>query len=539
MPAAAELEVDCLAAGLWRGLARELLLDRHRDLLEPLRFLAPGELPPPAPAPAVDRVELARALAITNAAYGHPRAAELAQKLADPATRVVATGQQTGLLGGPLLAFAKAAAATRWAEALEARGEPAVAIFWMATEDHDWSEVAEAFVPGDDGPLRLALGADPEPLAPVGMRTLGAGVERVHAELAARYPRPWSQPTLARLARWWRPDARFGEAFARQLAGALGARTPLVVDAMLPELKRAEAPFMLRLVERRFELDAAFAARERELAGRGFAPQVAPAPGASPLFLLRGGARRRVEWRGGERFALRGAKSEAPVAELLATLADNPAVVSPGALARPALQDAVFGTTLQVLGPGELAYLPQAAAVHELLGLAAPWTTLRPAALVVDARARERLAALDLGLVELLADPDAAERRLGARAGGGFVAPVRERILALVDELETPATALDPALARAHAKTRRTVGRALERLAGKAERAAARRDGVAAGRFAALVRSLRPGGRPQERTLCAAHFELRWGERFGAALVDGLELDPRRLSIVDPDAGRR
>ena len=42
-------------------------------------------------------------------------------------------------------------------------------------------------------------------------------------------------------------------------------------------------------------------------------------------------------------------------------------MVSPGVLARPAIQDAVLGTTIQLVGPGELAYMAQAAVTHAVL----------------------------------------------------------------------------------------------------------------------------------------------------------------------------
>lgn len=535
------LDVDCLAAGLTTGFARDLVAGGARELLSPLRFLAPGELPDGAP-PAVDRRELAAALAVANAAYGHPRAAELAARLADPATRVVVTGQQTGLLGGPLLGYVKAAAAVRYAEALSARGEPAVAIFWMATEDHDWAEVASATFPGVDAAATYGLGDDPQPLAPVGLRTVGAGIAPILAALAARYPQPWQRAQLERLAGWWRPEARFGEAFARQMTGTFGGRAPLLLDALLPELKRAEAPHLARLVERRRAFAAELAAREAAIVGRGFALQIAPQPGASPLFLLRGGERRRIEWRGDDRFVLRGdggGRTAEPVDALLATLADNPAVVSPGALVRPAIQDAVLGTHLQVMGPAELAYLAQGGAAYATLATAAPWSALRPQALLLARRDRERLAALGATLAELLGDRDALERRLGEGAGGGFVAAPAAEIAARLAALAAPAVALDPALARPHAKTVRTVERALERFARKAALTAARRDEATRDRFARLSAVVRPNGKPQERVVAAAHFLLRFGEAFGAALLDGLRLDPRRLSVIDPggDAG--
>lgn len=525
--------VDLVAARRLGGLAAALLDGRGRDLLAPLGFLgdfAPLALPPPR----VDRAELARGLAVANAAYGHPRAAELAGKLADPATRVVTTGQQTGLLGGPLLSLVKAAAAVRWAEALEAAGQPAVAVFWMATEDHDWAEVARTSFLTPGGPRTFTLGDDPAPLAPVGTRAVGPAVAPLLAELHDAFPSPWFAAWLDRLAAWWRPDARFGEAFGRQLVATLGGRSPLVLDALLPELKAAERPYLARLVEGRAELDRAIAAREAEVVARGHTLQVAPQPGVSPLFLLRRGERRRIEWRAEAGFALRGADGVEPVSALLETIADNPAVVSPGVLARPAIQDAVLGTSVLVLGPGETAYLPQAAPAYALLGIAAPTLALRPQAVVLDGRQREHLDQLGLGLADLLGDPATARRRLGERAGGGFVEPVRARIAALADELRAPALALDATLGKPFEKTRESLDRALEAFAAKVASAAARRDELAAQRLDHLLETLLPGGAFQERTLSAAYFPGRYGEGFGAALVDQLGLDARRLNVVDP-----
>ncbi len=537
MPTSDLLDVDCLAAGLARGFARALLAGEAGDLLAPLRFLTPGELPGGEPRP-VDRAALARGLAVANASYGHPRGDELAAKLADPRTRVIATGQQTGLLGGPLLGYVKAAAAVRFAEALEARGEPAVAVFWMATEDHDWGEIAHAEFPRRDGLRRLSLGDDPQPLAPVGLRTVGAGIDAVLTSLRGLYARPWAVAMLDRLAALWRPEARFGEAFARQMVATFGARSPLLLDAMLPELKRAERPHLARLVAERAALDRRFGEREAEITRRGFALQVPAQPGASPLFMLRGEARRRIEWRGEDRFALRGARGEHPVAELLAAIEENPAVVSPGALARPAIQDAVLGTHLQVMGPGELAYLAQAAAVYDTLGGTAPLTSLRPSALVLTRRQRARLESLGIELSELLADPAAVERELGARRGGDFVAPVAAEIARRVEALGAPAREIDRGLERPHAKTLRTVERALGRFADKVARAAARRDEDAHRSFSSLRDACLPGGAPQERVVAAAHFGLRYGDGFGARLLDGLRLDPRHLSLVDPEEER-
>lgn len=538
--AAAPLEVDLIAHGLVKGMPAAWLAGKETDLLAPLRLLTPGTLPEMSPSH-VDRRAIAEGLQRANQAYGHARAAELAAKLADPATAVVVGGQQTGLFGGPLLALVKAATAVRYAEALEAAGRPAVAIFWMATEDHDWAEVESATFLGPTGLLRLGLGDDPSPLAPVGARTIGPEIESLLAALAASFPNERFAAWRERLAAWWAQGGHFGDAFARQMIALLGARAPLMLDSMLPELKVAERPLLAALIARRTEVEAAYTAADARVLARGFDLQVAPQRGASPLFLWRDGARRRIEWSGDDGFRLRGAPGSGaaePVTGLLAALAGDPGLVSPGVLARPAVQDAVLGTTLQVMGPGETAYLAQAAAVYPILGVAAPWTALRPQVLVFDRRQREHLAELGAGLAELLFAPEAIAHRLAALAGGGFVANQRQAAGELIDGLRGPAIALDPTLEKPWTKTRETVLGALDAFSAKVEAAAARRGSVAQQRFDQLRQATRPEGGLQERVISTAWFAGRYGEIFGEAVLDQLTLDPRRLVLVDPNADR-
>ena len=561
------MRVDLVAAGLLPPLPRAFLGGSDLDLLAPLRFLAPGQLPSLPSTPAVSapagagaagagsRAELAAALLASNRSYGHLGADGACKRLADPATRVVVAGQQPGLFGGPLMTFAKLVAAARWAAALEAAGEPAVAVFWVATEDHDYAEVASATVLAADGPRSFDLGPDTQPLLPVGMRALSPAVTEVLRAIAEAVPGERYAEWLRTLARWYQPDARFGEAFCRVMAHMLGSRCPLLLDAMHPALKQAEKPWLARLIERRGQLAAALARQDAAVQARGYELRVHPQPGASPLFLLRHGQRRRIEWRGDEGFALRGtdgmdrtagadatagtdgkagAGGVGGVGELLRILAENPAVVSPGVLARPAVADAVLGTTLQVLGPGELSYMPQAAAVYGVLEIAAPYVALRPQTLVLDSGKAQHLEAAGLTLADLLGDRSHIDRTLAERAGGDFVAPVRGRIAAALDELRAPALEADPNLERPLAKTREQVLRAVDLFAEKAMPSLARRDELQSRRVEALRHLCLPGGKPQERVICAAHFQGKYGDRLAASFWEQLELDPTRLAVILP-----
>ncbi|MEO1365656.1 MAG: bacillithiol biosynthesis BshC, partial [Acidobacteriota bacterium] len=276
------------------ALPRAFYAGADRDLLEPIALFDPaGDVPPPAAGGlTAPRPEVARALGDANRSYGHPRADELAAKLADPETRVVVTGQQPGLFGGPLLALSKTLAAIKHAEALEARGVPAVAVFWVATEDHDWAEIARATFLDRQGPTDLELGDDTEPLRPVGRRALGASMPALAERARELFFGEHALRRLERILDIHSADTTVGDAFIRTMLEVLGGRAPLYLDAQLPALKGLQRPLLRALIERRSELDAAYAEADAAVTERGYGLQVTPQPGVSPLFLERDDERR-------------------------------------------------------------------------------------------------------------------------------------------------------------------------------------------------------------------------------------------------------
>ena len=82
---------------------------------------------------------LARTLAERNRSWGNPVDAELDswRRGAD----AIVTGQQPGLLGGPLLTLVKACAVAAEVKRRNAAGRPAVGFLWLATGDDDLEEM--------------------------------------------------------------------------------------------------------------------------------------------------------------------------------------------------------------------------------------------------------------------------------------------------------------------------------------------------------------------------------------------------------------
>ncbi|HET6347492.1 MAG TPA: bacillithiol biosynthesis BshC, partial [Candidatus Krumholzibacteria bacterium] len=68
------------------------------------------------------------------------------------AVRTVVTGQQPGVMGGPLMSVYKAAAAVAVAARIEAvSGQACVPVFWLGADDDDFNEIRELSVLARDG----------------------------------------------------------------------------------------------------------------------------------------------------------------------------------------------------------------------------------------------------------------------------------------------------------------------------------------------------------------------------------------------------
>src|SRR5204862_6220111 len=121
-----------------------------------------------------------------------PEALKTGALLADPRTVAVVTGQQAGLFGGPLFTLLKALTALKLAgQVAKDHDVPAVAIFWIDAEDHDWNEVRSCTVFDESLATRaISLAARPASAhpAPVATIALDGSVSTALDELEAVLP---------------------------------------------------------------------------------------------------------------------------------------------------------------------------------------------------------------------------------------------------------------------------------------------------------------------------------------------------------------
>ena len=182
------------------------------------------------------RVEMAEILARQNRAFGcgEPTLANI-QRLSQPGTFAVVTGQQVGLFSGPAFTLYKALTTVRLARSLSEQGLPCVPIFWLATEDHDLEEVSEGTIFDEEYNL-VSLrdnGNRPSPRSPVGEVRHTDEISAAITQMESLLPEGESRSRLIQdLRECYVPGATWGESFARFMTRLFGRWGVILLDPL-------------------------------------------------------------------------------------------------------------------------------------------------------------------------------------------------------------------------------------------------------------------------------------------------------------------
>jgi len=437
--------------------------------------------------------------------------------------RAVVTGQQVGILGGPLLTLMKAATAVRKAQVASEAGVPHVPVFWMATEDHDLEEVNQVTLLGKRSVETLRAEIRGHHLEPVGGVVVGDEFESLltQAEELLGYA-----PVCGLLRECYAPGQTLGLAFGRLLATLFREQGLIVIDASGREFHALGAEDALQ---------AALVKRSADLAAEGYHSQVLVNEGASLLFLVEESGQRlplrRVqgEWKAGTHHY-----STEMLLEILTT---EPERLSPNALLRPVFQDVLLPTSAYVGGPAEIAYFAQCEVLYRLiLGVMTP-VLPRLSATLVEPAVRAVMDQHELTLTDAMQTVEELAQKLGARA-----IPVagKQRIAAAGNALDVELTSVvgwmeqvDASLGRSAAVSASKMRYQMNRLRRMAATFQLQKEASLRKHAEAIVNALYPNQHTQERLLAGVWFVARYGDGLAQLLVDHAEQECPGHRVID------
>ena len=464
--------------------------------------------------PADRRAKIVAALAAQNS----DKAA--LEKLSQPNTVAVITGQQVGFLLGPAYTIFKALTAVRLAAQLNEQGISAVPIFWLATEDHDLAEVDHAWVFNQNAtPGKIGLAGSVVNGGPVGDVVLN---EIPLAELrSALGDLPFTEDVMKAVAAAYQPGVTLGAGFRKLLEQTLKGFGLLFLDPLAPPIRAIAAPFLSEAVQRVPELLTALRTRNAAISQAGYHTQVHIDDDSSLFFLLKNGRRWPVRWKDGKFSAKDGSYTAAELSSMAAQL-------SPNALLRPVMQDYLLPSASYVAGPAEIAYFAQGAALYEKLLGRMPVIYPRNSFTLLDARSSKLLTRYKLRVLDLLDHHENVKGVLAAR----LVPPaLSEQIKAAqtaasqaLAHLQSSLLHFDPTLEAASHKSTAKITYQFGKLERKIARETMRRDEHASKDAEYLVNLVYPQRHLQERFFSILPFLAKHGPDLPQQLLAEIQL---------------
>ena len=306
------------------------------------------------------RAELVRFLLSFNEKYcSHPNVFDNIRKLESQHSVVVITGQQAGLLTGPIYTVYKAVSAIQLANRFEANlNIPVVPVFWVAGEDHDYQEINHVWAAENGVMKKHILKQKQLDKRPISNMPLDHDLLKIW--LKGVFKSFGETDQTARLIRFVEEKARksdgFSDFFIHLMAALFEEYGLVLIDSAHEDLRKIEAPFFETLVRNNEALQSSFRFQKENVRRLGYVSSVDSEEDCAHLFYHVNGERTLLFRNEDGTYYDKNHLIRFDEDELLERCRQRPEQFSNNVVTRPLMQDFLFPTLAFVAGPGEIAY---------------------------------------------------------------------------------------------------------------------------------------------------------------------------------------
>ncbi len=448
---------------------------------------------------------------------------------------MVTTGQQPGLMGGPLYSLYKGLTTVRLAQRLEkVLDRPVLPVFWIASEDHDWEESDHTYL--IDGSNQLTHLQAPNPGSDnraIHRVPLGSDVGQLVEQVAQLLPNSKFSTTYVDLVRdAYTPEATLADGFRSVLAAFFEPLGVLFTDAANPALKAASKDVLFAELNNAEAHEAILRQDAEKLEKAGHGVQAPILEGGVNLFLEGPEGRERL-YRHADGFELRRSGETVTAEEIRERVEADPLALSPNVLFRPLVESTVFPVASYVAGPGELAYYGQLKRLYEAHSMRMPVLFPRHGVTVVESKIRKVIDKFNMEpddlrrpyheiASEIARDEVPADVRRALGQVRGSISEGSEQLL-------KAATTIDSTLKGPVTHARNAALSAFQDAERKIVQSVKRENEIGLAQLEKAQLHLFPDGKPQERVLNPLYYLARYGRDFITVLVDRFEVD-----LADP-----
>lgn len=482
-----------------------------------------------------DRNALADVMLDQNSRWGLNDAVRRnVELLRDEHSVAVVTGQQVGLLTGPLYSIYKAVTTVQLARQLaDETGRPVVPVFWLGTEDHDFDEMAGAHLLRRNELVALEY-PRPSSVGPVGRLRFDERIDAIVQEIDEILPPSQFKPAVMGMVRQaYRRGSTFTEAFATMMAALFDASGLVMIDSDDNRLKKLAKPLFRREIEEPERLSEGIRDTSVRLS-RNYHEQVLARP--ANLFLLEEDTRFALDSHDSQ-FQLRDGSRKFTKKELTELLEVDPARFSPNVVMRPLMQDLLLPTAIYVGGPGEISYFAQYRTAYDWAGLPMPLIHPRASVTLVESKVAKVLTKYDLDVRDFEEDIERLFQRVVLKSMkvdlDALFNEAGRHVHEAVNLLKSEVEKVDRTLTQSAEATRSALMDELMGLKSRVVRAEKRSQDEVRDQLQKAQVNLYPDGRPQERVLSIVYFLNKYSPELIGELLNSLSTDTTEHQVVE------
>ncbi len=452
--------------------------------------------------------------------------------LSDDRTLAVVTGQQLGLLGGPLYTLYKIISAIKLSSMLSERYDDFqfVPVFWLEGDDHDFNEVRSInFLDGNNNISKLEYGLeviDEENRGSVGHIKLDETISQFFLDLEKNIrDTEFTPDLLSHLKSFYSPGKTFKQSFKELIFWLFDKYGLIIFDPQDPEIKKQLKPIFIKEItdfRKHTEKLVHVSATLEEL----YHAQVKVRP--VNLFFSNDEGRFLIEPVDNNEFRLKRKRKKYTYDELIELINKEPENFSPNVLLRPICQDYILPTAFYVGGPSEISYFAQVTPMYDFFNVEMPIIYPRSSATLVERNISSIIDKYNISIAELLLDPEKVKEKVVKSVSQTAVDDIfnltSNQIEVALDHLKEKLFELDKTISDASSKYKQKIFYYIDELKSKAVEAQKKKYDTTVRQVDKVSNALYPNSNMQERELNFFYFANKYGTEFINRIYEELEV---------------
>ena len=461
------------------------------------------------------------------------------QLLEKEKTIAVVTGQQLGILGGPLYTLFKIITAIRLSNQLTERYDEFkfVPVFWLEADDHDFNEVRSINLLDNENQI-LNLGYkeeinDDDAKQSIGHIKFDESINEFFNQFEGSLrDTEFKNELIVKLREWYRVGKSFKQSFKELIFWMFDEYGLVIFDPQDPQVKSLLKPIFQKEIND-FTLHTQKLIQTSAKLEELYHAQVKVKP--VNLFYHTDDGRYSVE-PVDEVFKLRRKRKQFTKDEILAEIEASPERFSPNVLLRPICQDYLLPTGFYIAGPSEIAYFAQVTPLYDFYNIETPIIFPRSSATILEKNVSSGLDKYDLSMNDIFLGLDELKEKVIAdlsenNIDTAFVEASKEIELTF-DKIKENLFAIDKTLVDSSGRYQDRIMSSILELKTKAIKAQETKHETTIRQLTRLSNLLYPLGNLQEREINFTYFYNKYGKDFIRKIYDDISVSEFEHQII-------